>query len=82
MTKKVLIFLSCSACNISFIRGYIIGSPTKESAQCFTLKASTSLSGWTPVCERERNRVRVWVCVCVRVCVSKGLVRCGGEGVV
>ena len=51
MTRKVLIFLSCSAFNISLMRGYMIGSPTRERAQCFTLKASARRSGWTPSCK-------------------------------
>lgn len=30
------------------ISGYMIGSPTRESAQCLTAKPSSYLSGFTP----------------------------------
>ena len=34
----------------------MIGSPTRERAQCLTLKASARRSGCTPVGERRRRR--------------------------
>lgn len=38
----------------------MIGSPTSERAQCFTLKASARRSGWTPSGkERDEERSKV-----------------------
>jgi hypothetical protein len=46
--RKLHITLSCNALSISLIRGYIIGSPTSDKAQCRTVNASFNRSGCTP----------------------------------
>jgi hypothetical protein len=48
VTMKLEIWRSWRQRSISLMRGYMMGSPTKESAQCLTVKPSCSRSGSTP----------------------------------
>ena len=48
VTRNVEIFFSCSKETNLSISGYMIGSPTSESAQCFGSIPSASRSGNTP----------------------------------
>ena len=48
VTRNVDIFFSCSNSISLFISGYIIGSPTNDSAQCCTDIPSKYLSYLTP----------------------------------
>ena len=44
VTRNVDIFLSCNSDSSSLILGYMIGSPTRLSAQCLTVWASCQRS--------------------------------------
>ena len=48
VTRKVEIFFSCSSRTSVLISGYMMGSPTRERAQCFGSLPSARRSGWTP----------------------------------
>ena len=85
VTRKVDIFFWWSSRTSSLILGYMMGSPTKDSAQCWAFIPSASLSAWTPGTPTGETKVElntgvhntkgrcghvcVHVCVCVCVCV-------------
>lgn len=48
VTRNVDMCLRCSSSTRAFISGYIIGSPTRDNAQCLGDKPSSSFSGFTP----------------------------------
>mmetsp|Transcript_19971 Transcript_19971/g.28095 ORF Transcript_19971/g.28095 Transcript_19971/m.28095 type:complete len:252 (-) Transcript_19971:266-1021(-) len=48
VTRKDEMFLSCSILRYSLILGYMMGSPTSDSAQCLTVNASWKRAGCTP----------------------------------
>ena len=48
VTKKVDICLRCNRSMNLLISGYIIGSPTRDKAQCCSFIPSANLSGRTP----------------------------------
>lgn len=48
MTRKVEIRLRCSSSTSVLISGYIIGSPTRDKAQCLGERPSVNRSNVTP----------------------------------
>ena len=48
VTRKVEILLLCNSSTSVFISGYIIGSPTRDNAQCRGVKPSVNRSKVTP----------------------------------
>ena len=48
MTRKDEIPLSCNRLTNLLISGYIIGSPTRDKAQCWGRKPSSNLADLTP----------------------------------
>ena len=48
VTKNVLIFRECNSLTNFPISGYMIGSPTRDNAQCLGFIPSSSFSGKTP----------------------------------
>ena len=71
VTRKVDISLWCSRPTSWLISGYMMGSPTRDRAQCLACMPSAKRSGCTPgtpAGEEETSPVCV-NCVCVCVCV-------------
>ena len=55
VTRKLEMCLACSSLRNSLIFGYMMGSPTRERAQCWGESPSASLSGSTPGTPREQH---------------------------
>lgn len=52
VTRKVDICLLCNSSTSVLISGYIIGSPTRDKAQCLGERPSDKRSGFTPALRR------------------------------
>mmetsp|Transcript_34100 Transcript_34100/g.60887 ORF Transcript_34100/g.60887 Transcript_34100/m.60887 type:complete len:201 (-) Transcript_34100:218-820(-) len=61
VTKKVDIPRLCSSDTRSLMRGYMMGSPTKLSAQCAGLSPSLKRSGLTPGTPRNSRTIFTWL---------------------
>ena len=66
MTKKVEIRLWCNSSTSVLISGYIIGSPTRDKAQCLGDKPSSNFSCVTPA-GRHHSSTRL---ICIDDCVT------------